>query len=93
MTSELETPLNNRMYVDMLTNYNYVYYIDLMGKKKINNVDLYFAKLNGEYRFKICLRILELWDDGDKVQEKQIYYRYFHEDYLIQLSTKAFKDT
>ena len=39
------------------------------------------------------LRIWEIGEENGEVREKQIYYRYFHEDYLLQLSQKAFKDT
>lgn len=42
----------------------------------------------------MVIKIVEVLEtEGEGVQEKQIYYRYFHEDTLYQLSFQAFKDT
>lgn len=93
ITAEPQTPINNRVYIDARSNYNYVYYIDALGHGKVNSIDLYFPKLSPDNRYKISLKLVELSVEKDEVREKQIYYRYFHEDYLLQLSNKAFKET
>ena len=40
------------------------------------------------------LRICELIaTEGDKMEEKQLYYRIFSEDFLLQVGAHSFKDT
>jgi hypothetical protein len=39
------------------------------------------------------MKIVELQLENGEAKEKQIYHRYFHEDYLLQLSVKSFRDT
>ena len=81
LTSEPQTPINNRLFINTMNNFNYIYYIDTLGHQKIEKLELYFPKIAQANKYKISLRIMEVNEEG----EHQLYYRYFHEDFLYHL--------
>ena len=93
ITSEPQTPINCRAYINPLTPFNYVYFIDAHNHDQIQKIELFFPKQPQSNKYKMVLRMVELFPVEDGLEEKQVYYRYFHEDNFFYLTSIAYKDT
>jgi hypothetical protein len=64
LTAEPQTPINTKVYIEHINNFNFVYYVDIRGHENIEKVELHFPKIAPANKYKLALRVMEISEEG-----------------------------
>lgn len=88
-SSEPTGTINNCLWIEQVTPYNYVEFIDLGETRRVESLRFFVPKIaTNNFRCKLGLNIWNVTDQGDSL----LYSRYYHEELLVQLGVNGFKD-